>query len=388
MTSTFTSAGITLDRYAEIKARLIALAEAEFGDSVNTAKDSFLGHMIENIALILGENNGVLQSVYDAGSVKNSSGTRLDGLLELTDIDREEAAFSTVTVTLTAAKATTVAAGKRYGTTAGVIFAIDSQVVFGGSGTADVSATCTVAGANAAAIGEVDQIVDSVYGITAVTNAAAASPGRLQQTDAELKTTHTTAMATSGDDDAGSIYEAVIAVSGVSAVYIHDNDTPYTVLGVPAKTIHVSAIGGTDLAVATAISQNKTASVPTHGSTSQAVYNTTTAQSKTINFDRAVAVPIFIDMDITKVTGLAPDDAEAQIRAELVTHFSTFRIADDVVYGALNKPIYTVPGVIVNELYVGIAASPTGTSDVSMSALQLAQLTTAQATTAVTISVT
>jgi hypothetical protein len=369
MTSTYDSTGIVLDKYAEILARQIELAQENWGTSIYTAKDELLGHLIVVISTIIGELNEILQDVYDEKSVSNSTGTHLENLLELIGLTRQAAAYSTVTLTLTASGATTVPAGTRYATASEIIFATDSAVVFTGAGTDDVTATCTVVGANNAAIGEVNVIKDTVYNITSVTNAAVAIPGRVRETDAQLKARHTVAVSTSGDHDAASVYEAVTAVTGVSAAFVYDNDTPSSYQGIPANSLYVSVIGGSDDDIAEAIATSKTASVTTSGSQSVSVYNETTSQSKTIYFDRAEEVDVYITIEGTYINGVFPDNGETLIADELITYFNALKINDDVVFTNLYRPVYSQAGLIVTNMYIGTASSPTGQVDLTMTKL-------------------
>ncbi|MCP4604478.1 MAG: hypothetical protein GY847_28810 [Proteobacteria bacterium] len=384
MTSSYDSTGVTLDKFADVLARMIALAEETQGN-ISTDEDTFEGHIIKLLATVLAEINDTFQGVYDARSVSGSAGTYLDNLLELVNISRSAAAYSTATLTITATAATTVPAGTQYSTATGITFATDSELVFTAAGDDTVDATCTVVGANDAGAGTVTEIVNSVFAISDVTNAADATPGRLRETDSEMRIRHTVATATSGDSDAGSIYEAITAVDSVSSAYIHDNDTDGTVDSVPAGTIHCSAIGGDEDEIAAAINASKTASVPMYGSTTVSVYDTITSQTKDIKFSVAANVPIYITVEVEKLTGMYPDDGDALMRAALVDFVADLQINDDVEYKALYRPIYAVPGGVVNDLFIGTAATPSGEVDLTMTALQRAQLTTAQAVTAVVI---
>ncbi|MBV6340979.1 baseplate J/gp47 family protein [Candidatus Magnetobacterium casense] len=379
MTSTFDSTGIVLDRYADILDRYVALAEAQWGSSINTDEDSFLGHILRNVALIQSEINEILQSVYDDKDITNATGTYLDNLVALIGLERSAAAYSTVTLTLTATVATTVPAGSRYATSAEVIFATDEDLVFTAAGSDTVAATCTEVGAFNAAIGTITTIKTAVYGISAVTNATAAVPGRVRETDAELKARHTVAVSTSGDQDSASIYEAVTAVTGVSAAYVYDNDTAATVDGIPANSLYVSVIGGSDEDVATAIANNKTLTIATSGGTSYSVYNDTTSQSQTIYFDRASEIACTIVLNVTAVTGSFPDDGAQQIEDNLLAFFEDLKIGDDVIYTALYQPIYSVPGVIVTAFTLNA-----GTANITIAKDELATLAAGDITLTVT----
>jgi uncharacterized phage protein gp47/JayE len=379
MTSTYDETGIVLDRYSDVYARLVELARSQFGNSVNTAKDTYLGHQIDNHSLLTAEANEIIQAVFDAISVNNATGVQLANILAFLGIEWSEASFSTVPLTLTATEATTVPTGSQYKTAANVIFSTDVEVVFTGAGTQEVASTCTVVGPFEAAIGEVNIINTSVFAITTVTNLAAATPGRYRATDAEMKETHTIAVATTGEHDTASIYEAVSEVTGVSAVDVTENDTSETVNGVPANSVAVSHIGGDDLEVATAIANNITASVPTFGTGAVDVYNDVTSQTKTINKTVGSTVPIYIEIE-GDTTQLYPNDGDDQIKANIVAAFATYRMGQDVVYTSIYGPIYNVPGIIVTSLKTDIVSPPTGTADINISRSQLATIQTSDIT--------
>jgi uncharacterized phage protein gp47/JayE len=230
-------------RFDDILANSIAAAKASWDESIDTtindAQDAFLGHLLRNVALDLSDINEIIQNIYDSGSITNATGARLDHLLSLIGLERAGDAASTVTLTLTASKVTTVPAGSQYKTVAGVIFATDTALTFSAAGSSTVPATCTIFGPNNAAIGEVNTIVTAVDGITAVTNAAAAVPGRYRATDTEQKQNHTVAVATSGEGDDASIYEALVADDmNTTAASVYSNSTTETVDGVPPYHIH------------------------------------------------------------------------------------------------------------------------------------------------------
>jgi hypothetical protein len=116
---------------------------------------------------------------------------------------------------------------------------------------------------------------------------------------------------------------------------VQSNSTTAVVDGINPYHIRCVVIGGTDADVAEAIHITKTNSVPTQGTTAVDHYDPTTKQVETINFSRGTNVPIYISINVSLATGVYPTDYEAQIRANFVTHFSTFIIGQDVNYNAL-----------------------------------------------------
>lgn len=373
--------GVTMDRYSDLLAQCIALAVEWKGQSVNTSERELLGHLIRNLSLLLAEHNEKLQAVYDGGSVAQSIGVQLDNLLELIGVFRQAAAKSTVTLTCTATVPTTIPAGSIVKTAAEVEFLTDADLVFVGAGSQDVTATCNEFGPFNAAIAEVSVIATTVYGWSAATNASAVIPGRLRELDAALKKRHTTAVSTSGERDAASIYEAVFNVAGVSAVRVDEDYTSET-------PVSVYVIGGSDAAIAAAIDGQLTIGIGTAGTTSVDVYNSTMAQNKTIKFTRATNIDIYISATLTKNTSLFPADGELQIKNALVAHIGGTDtngdavagdqlIGQDVNYLALSGPILTVPGVIIAALYLDDTASPAATIDLTVDADKLAFLNAA-----------
>ena len=353
--STRDSTGIRMDRYTDVLADMIALAEDWKGESISTDEKELLGHMLRQVSYQVDDNNEKIQEIYDAMSITNNSGIPLDNILELIDMARQSAMKSTATVTCTVSKATQIPAGSMVKTDANVYFETDEDLVFTGAGSDDVGVTCTENGPYNAAIGEIDNIVSSINGWTTVTNADAATPGRLRETDAELKIRHASAVSTSGDRDSSSIYEAVGNVDGVSAVYVDDSSYP----------VAIYVIGGTDADVAAAIDGQLTIGIETTGTTSVDVYSTTTKQYKEINFTRATDLDIYIDLEIT-TTPLFPADGDDQIKDAIDDLFDGNNIGDDVIYLQLPAAVYEVAGCIISTLYSGTSPSPSGTSNISV----------------------
>ncbi|MCK5610786.1 baseplate J/gp47 family protein [Candidatus Pacearchaeota archaeon] len=369
--STYTSAGVVLDRYADVLARLHAIAKAQWGEGIDLELDSYYGHTMNLIALLVSEMNEIIQEIYDAGDIDNAEGKALEAAVSFLGLERQEAAPSTIEqIQLALSRADTVPAGSLYKTSSDVTFQTDTELVLTAAGTGIVAGTCTVNGAIDVGINELDEIKTSGYGVTAVTNLTAAVPGRLRQTDTELKLAHSLAVETSGLSDVASIYEALFQVPGVSAVHVFENDTQLTVTGVPSKTIYVVVIGGTDAAVAKAIDDNKTSGVPTHGDETVPVYNETTSQVKDINLDRGATVSVYLKLTITKIAGQYPDDGDNQIKEGMASLYSTKLLNSDVIYNEHWGKIYAVPGLDVVSFFVGLAPSPTGEADIAMTRKQ------------------
>ena len=365
--STYSSLGLSMDRFATILEGMTDLVEAWGGKSVSTDEVELLGHMLRQVSYQVDTLNEKVQALYNALSVANLTGTQLDNVLELIGMRRQSAAKSTVTLTCTVSKACTIPAGHMVRTSANVYFSLDTPLVFTGSGSQTVTATCTKFGPYNAGAGEVSIIVNAVNGWTAVTNTAAATPGRSREEDPALQSRHTVAVSTSGERDAASIAEAVGGVDGVSAVLVEEDYTS-------SQPVSVYVIGGEDDEIAAAMDAQLTVGIGTAGTTEVAVYNETLKQNKTIRFTRGTDLDLYISLTLHINSALFPADGELQIKEALVRLFDGQNLGDDVIYFELPGAIYSVPGVTITSLTIGTSPYSMGASDVSVGSSQRAVL--------------
>lgn len=352
MPSTFGPEGIVYNKYSDHISEMNESIVDSLGESINLDKDSFIGFVRDMVASAEAQANEIGQQVYDSGFVSSSSGVVLDGNVGHVGMERSGDSYSTIEqIQLTAIKACTVPAGTRYRTANNVIFATDTALIFTGAGTDTVEGTCTVPGPNNVEIGELAYIVNSVNGITTVTNLTAAVPGTNRQTDAQLKEAHTIVTETSGEDDAAGIYEALYEIP-VSAARIIDNDSEGTSTEdgtTPPHSIRVIVIGGSDADVAEAINNNITTGVTTYGSESEDVYNSDYGYTKTIHFDRGAEVSTRLTINITKYKNF-PDDGEQQISSELADVFDDYTLGSTADHAQIVGACYQVAGLKVNSI--------------------------------------
>lgn len=361
--TSLTPAGLVLARFTELFAQFGAAGKALWGQSLDTGQTEYIGHMYNQCSLLLAELNDVFAEVADVQSAINVTGDRQDHLFALVGVYRGSGSNSKVTETYTVDRATTIPAGHRMKTLTGLTFRVLENHVAAGAGTYDVEMECTVEGPFDAAIGEVNIPVSSFSGFVSATNAAAATPGAYRQTDGQFRAAHTAAVETSGERDTASIELAVRAVDGVSdARCVDDKD---------AHTITVSVIGGDPADIATAIDQNITGGIPTLGDQSVEVYSETSGQNETINYYEGANKQLYLSAVLTKNSALFPADGNAQLKALLTAYaLENYRLGSTVDYRLLQVPFSQVAGVVINELYIGWSASPTGEANLTTTILE------------------
>jgi uncharacterized phage protein gp47/JayE len=248
--------------------------------------------------------------------------------------------------------------------------------VLGASTTDTVSATCTTAGANAAAANALDQIATPVYGWITSDNLAAATLGQSEETDTTLRARRNTVAERASTVSVSAIFAAITDVSGVTAVKVVENATnSEDDNGVPPQHIWCIVLGGSDADIVEAIWTHKAAGIGTHGSSSAVYADPVTGDNFTVYFERPTDVNWYCEVNITTDSDY-PTDGDTQIETAVTTYAATLSLGDTVVHSRLYTPVNTVAGHTVDTLYTALTASPTGTDDLAMEVYQRPVLNT------------
>ena len=161
--------------------------------------------------------------MMDAAFPQTSWGVYLDRLAdELSGLSRRAATPAVVTLSITGTAGATVPAGSLFATPSGTNFATDEAMKLDdkGIGTVKATAQSTGAGGNVAA-GTITVIPVSIYGVSKVTNEAAAYNGYEEETDGALL--ERLLFAVRQPATSGNVYhyiEWATSVSGVGAVKV------------------------------------------------------------------------------------------------------------------------------------------------------------------------
>lgn len=216
----------------------------------------------------------------------------------------------------------------------------------------------------------ITEIVTPVLGWDSVTNPLAASPGRLVETDEELRLRFRNTKLERSSNILDSLYSALLNVDGVEEVAIYENDTDVTDSnGVPPHSFLPVILGGSSQVIAETIWQNKPMGIRSQGNT---VVPITDSQGflHNIGFERPTPVTIYVDMVLSlnsEAPVQFPSDGADQIRAAIQTYASAnFGVGKDVVFSRLFTPINTIPGHQIDSLFIGTTPSPVGTSNITI----------------------
>lgn len=218
----------------------------------------------------------------------------------------------------------------------------------------------------------IDTISVPISGWDSIINPIAATTGRLQETDTELRERFRNSKFVQSANIIESLIDALSNVAGVSDVKVYENDTNLTSTeGVPPKSFMPVVLGGLPTDIGTAIWTNKPTGISSTGNTTVQIVDSI-GFVHPISFKRPTEVPIYITIDISS-TGELAGDAAATIRQNVVDYGeTTCFIGDDVIYSRFYTPVNAVPGHQVNSLKIGTSPSPTGTVNVVINFDQVA----------------
>lgn len=206
-------------------------------------------------------------------------------------------------------------------------------------------------GAIGASVGSAIFAVTVISGVTGVFNPEDALPGRIRETDAQLRARHLLALSSSGRATPEAIRARLLDdVEGVTFARIVENEGSTTdAAGRPPHSFEAFVIGGTDEDVARSIWESKPAGIRAYGST---VVNVLDDQgvSHAIGFSRPTTLYLHLRLTITPgelypQVGTPTETARQAVYAYL-TGAGSPQLGQDFYRFALGLPVGTsVPGV-------------------------------------------
>jgi uncharacterized phage protein gp47/JayE len=233
--------------------------------------------------------------------------------------------------------------------------------------TKGITVVCTVTGPLAQNPLTIDTITTPIFGWNSVVQPAAASVGFNRETDSQLRARFSESKFTRGSNILEALYSELIALDGISDVVIYENTTDVVdARGIPPHAFMVLVAGGLEKEIAEAIWSNRPAGITTHGNN---VFLITDIfdNLKEVYFQRPTLVDLYVSVEVSVDDTFPPNGVEA-IRSALFDYIKTTAdVGKGVTYSRLYTPLNSVPGHQVDSLTVGLSASPTGTTNVSLS---------------------
>jgi uncharacterized phage protein gp47/JayE len=228
--------------------------------------------------------------------------------------------------------------------------------------------------------GTIDTIAAPISGWVSVINPTDASVGRNRETDIELRFRFSNAKETRASNTLEAIYSDILGLQDIDKVVVYENDTgEVDSRGFPEHSITTVVEGGNSLDVANIIWQNKPAGIRTFGNTTITI-NDSQGFNQDINLVRPVEVPVYVNLNITALSGFAADGTN-QIKEAIIDYINKqYTISDDVVYSRLYTPINSVPNHQIESLTIGTSSTTTAMANIPVAFDEIARSSTSYIT--------
>lgn len=373
--------GFRRKTYDELLEDMELKARELFGADINTSARSFMGLLLRLFAWFLSLAWIILEKVYYSGYVSTATGVQLDRLAKLVGIRRRGAtpASGSVTIIGTIGKVIPLGTELTGESEGSPIYQTTEEATIGAGGNITVpvealeSGTAFNVGANV-----LTQLVEPDTEITSLNNALAITNGQDREEDYEFRVRIIEAVAGGGTSN---IRNDLLAVEGVRAATIFENDQNVEVGGMPPHSIRAVVLDGDDTDIGNALLGAKPGGIQTVGAESVTVKDMS-GRDKVVYFDRAQEVDVHLRLSITQNDAF-PFDGIDRIKTSLVQYiggqdadgrfYAGLGMGDDVVFSRLIGTVYDTPGVADVTVEVSTDGVTYVESSVSIGDSQVAQ---------------
>lgn len=338
-----------IDRLAEIRAK----AKAIFGQDIDLSSDTMDGQHLGLFAESIADLDELAEAVWLSFDPDLASGSSLSRIAKINGIERNQGAYSVVTLLLKGRANTLIPAGSivsnsddstRVYTTEDVRLNID--------GLAEVTASPLEKGPERAAAGELTNIRTPIFGWQSVNNDGPMTPGRSRETDQQLRLRRRASVSRGNRNMTDALWSALSDLNGViEAVVIENATNRQSEAGLSPHSIHAVVLGGDSDEIARTIWSKKTGGTATDGNTSVVVTDAA-GREQIVKFTRPVAVPIKIKVNITPRLGWSYKTA-TEIRQVLFDYVNASqRVGDELITSLLYTPLNEIGGFSINKIYL------------------------------------
>jgi uncharacterized phage protein gp47/JayE len=382
-----TPQGFVVETVEEIQNDLIADVLATVDPSLDLSANQPFGQILGIAAAREQRLQELVAVAYNANNPDAADGFALESVSAITGTTRQPATRTRVLCTCNLNSGFTAAAQAMVANVAGyedVLFRNEAVVPpVGVTGNVSVWFEAVTLGAIQANAGTLSEIYTPLSGWNSITNAEDATPGLEEDTDERLRQRREDELTSGGSSTIDAIRADVLQVPGVLQCYVFENLTDAVVDGLPPRSIEVLVYDGLtptadDDAIAQVIWTNKGSGVQTYGSVSSTVYDSG-GKARIVKFTRATTQAVYLTYEVEIDPATFPENGDDLIKAAARTRALAVQVPGvDVIALAYKAAALTVPGVYdVTSFFLGFAASPTSTGNLSVSDRSIATIDTA-----------
>ncbi len=359
--------GSSLNDYlADLKTRTLAI-DPDWNLDPDAPDGQKLGIDAEMLANL---DEGIV-AAYRAKDPDSATGEALRNIGKISGVAIRDATYSVAPVTITGTAGLVLPANSQIRSRIdNTLWLTTAAIVVGVSQTASGFATCVTPGRVLAAAGELTVIGTPYPGWASATNAAAA-PGEDAESDVDFRARRNKSVSLPGSNMKDNMQAAVANVAGVTDVRILENssDDPVDPDGIPYTAIALIVNGGSDQDIGLAMYSKYNPGTPMYPRYSTKtdtwvdppgasgvkvkIVSPSTGNTETMTFQRAVALPIYVNVVVQR-KGNLPSDIEQRIKDAIVEDSTRKLFADDEVTG-FNQGGYDIGEIVpVGRLYTPV----------------------------------
>lgn len=338
-----------VDRYAELQAR----ARAIFGSDINIGSDTMDGQHLGLFAESIADIDELAEAVWLSFDPDVTTGASLSRLVKINGIERNQGAYSVTMLTLTGDANVLIPAGSIVSNTADSVTVYTLEDVrLSADGYAEVYASPKIIGPIIAPAGVLSFIRSPIYGWRTATNNEPAIPGKLRESDQELRLRRRGSVSRGNRNMTDALWAALSDLDGVIEVAVLENDSNVVdKRGLSPHSIHAVVLGGLNNEIARTIWNNKTGGTKLDGTTTVVVLDAA-GGNKEVRFSRPKSIPVKIKVNITPRVGWSYKTA-SQIRDVLFEYInSTQKVGEELINSNLYSPLNEIGGFSINKIYI------------------------------------
>jgi uncharacterized phage protein gp47/JayE len=391
---------LSIPSYNDILAYYTSNFLSTYGQSVNLDNSAADEQFLAIWALAAADYLNCLQLAYNAFSPTTAIRSALDAIVALNGMTRLPATNSTCTVTLGGVVGTIIVGGI-VADINGNLWNLPASVTIGGGGLINTTATAQQTGAITVGANQITVISTAVGGWTSVSNGSnLPNVGEPIETDSQLRTRQAISTELPSETLLAGTIASILAVPGVTRI---NNGTTLSSQGTtsienftggtddwgnPAHSLSCVVEGGTNLAVATAIYNNRGIGPNTNGSTGGTLVTVSVTDPNSgitipINFARPTETAIHVIVNAHLLAGGTAATITA-IQSALVAYLNSLQIGESVNWSSLMYIAMSVntnpslPIVRIGTLYLSLSGgSFTTTADLALDFYQVSEGVTA-----------
>lgn len=370
--------GIITADTSDIKTEVQAEMQAALGADISLEDGTPQGRLIDmetearsQVAI----NNAYVSNMWN---FTQASGLALDAWGANFGLEREGAASSRVTATITGIAGTVISQNSKASTADGYLFYAENNITIGLGGTATATFLSVEKGAIPCAANSLTKIIDGTLGWESINNTSPAILGNSRQSDASFKQE----FYNSGLFGGFSLWEdyenALNKVENVISSYVIDNGEASAVtvdgVSIAAHSLYACVDGGNNTDVATALLSRKSAGCNWTGNTTVPVVEPISGQTYTVKFDRPTEISIKSAVTIN-TDNVSADNPQTIIQQAVYDYINKLKVGADVYPFQLAAVITeALSGVKITALTINKSGGTPATTPITIHINEVAKI--------------